>query len=146
MSTKTIIIILVGALVILGGISFFLFSKGNKEKVQKTSNTGQTQIANTTITIAPIIATSTPIPIPAGTLFVTSDGIAPSKIEVKVGSALIITNNTITDVIIKMSGALNKDIVAPAQKTIKTEIINNSGEVKASLPGSRSNSVTITIK
>ena len=84
--------------------------------------------------------------IPQGTLFVTSDGVAPRQINVKIGNALKIVNNTDRDSTVKMSGKLNNDVLVPARKTISTVVFGNGGQIKAWLNNNSENIAIIDIK
>ncbi len=138
-----LIYLIIGA-ILLAVVGIFVLSLSTKNNTVKNNNPVQTP--KTAISSTPIPVVSTPIPVPPGTLFVTSDGVAPKQIELKVGTALTVTNNTLSEATVKTSGVFSKDIVVPAQKTIKTEIINNSGEIKAWVESNKLNVATITVK
>ena len=148
MSTKIItIIFIVGIVVLISvGVTYLFSGKKVSQSNQPVQKAGQVQNKNSVTEVKNQAINPTPIPVSTGTLFVTFDGTAPKQIEVKVGKALIIFNNTNSDAIIKTSGALNKDIVVPAKKTVSTEIFNNSGVIKAWVESNKTNIATITIK
>ncbi len=130
MSSKLVYLI-IGA-ILLVGVGFIALSlpAKNTNPVQKLKEA----------------ATPIPIPtIPPGTLFVTSDGVAPMQINVKIGNALKIVNNTGNDVTIKMSGKLTNDLLIPAKKTLSTDALNGAGQIKAWLSNNIANVVVVTV-
>lgn len=117
-----------------------------KEVSNEIANIKNIQESPTKASSSIVNLSPTPIPVPQGTLFVTSDGISPTIIEVKVGNSLIVKNNRTNDVTIKTSGLMNSDITVSAGKTVSTQIFSKSGEFTAWLSNNVNNKVTVAVK
>lgn len=125
-------------LIVLFGI-IILFKSKSQTKIEVLTQKPTTSMKNTAIN-------PTAIPVPSGTLFVTSDGLSPHTIEVKVGNALIVKNNTAKEVTIKTSGLMSSDITVGPGKTTNTQVFGKSGEFTSWLSNDTNNKVSITIK
>lgn len=139
MNTKTVTLLIIGAILLVAAGVFVLSLPAKNTKIEGDIKVGSGNATPTSASPAPLVVSQ-------GVITITDNGATPSRADVAVGKSLQIINKTTGDVTLTMTGMVNKSIVVGAGKTVNSEVFIQAGEIKAVASNNKSSTCTIEVK
>ena len=129
MNTKTIASIFIIGIIILGGLSFFILVRRNSSKMQKTLNSTSSvtkYIPGTKDTIK-LIQSNMNVPV-----IYSGNSFTPSKVQVKKGGIIGVTNTSKNDITVQITGKINALFPVKSGQTTFSPVLSNVGSYQIS--------------